>query len=71
MIEKQSGQLLELQAQTDPEVQQVYWYINDRFLRQAQPNEKVFFEPEAGKVKISCADDKGRSADIEIEVKWF
>jgi penicillin-binding protein 1C len=71
MIEKQSGQLLELQAQTDPEVQLVYWYINDRFLRQAQPNEKVFFEPEAGKVKISCADDKGRSADIEIEVKWF
>jgi penicillin-binding protein 1C len=30
----------------------------------------VFFSPEAGKVKISCTDDKGRNTNIYIKVQW-
>ncbi|MBI3232830.1 MAG: penicillin-binding protein 1C [Bacteroidetes bacterium] len=71
MIEKATGQLLELHASCDAGVQTLYWYINDRYLRQSKPNEKVYFEPEAGNVKISCADDRGKSTEIEIAVKWF
>jgi penicillin-binding protein 1C len=43
-------------------------YINNRFYKTAAPNEKIFFVPEAGLVKISCADDKGRNRDIRITV---
>jgi penicillin-binding protein 1C len=34
-------------------------------------HEKIFFTPEAGAIKISCSDDKGRNHDIKIEVSYL
>jgi len=50
-------------------VRQVYWYVNDRFLRAASATERVFFRPPSGAVKISCADDHGRSVNIQLQVQ--
>ena len=50
------------------EVRQVFWYVNDRFLRAAAATERVFFRPPSGTVKVSCADDHGRNVDIELQV---
>ncbi len=52
------------------DVRTVYWFINDKFLRSAQPEERVFFTPERGQNKISCSDDKGRNSNIRISVEW-
>ena len=51
------------------EVRQVYWYVNDRFLRAAPATERVFFRPPTGEVKISCADDHGRNVDVRVLVR--
>jgi penicillin-binding protein 1C len=69
-LAKDENQKLMLNCQVGNEVKTVYWYINDKLLQKASPNTEVFFKPEAGKIKISCSDDKGRNADIYVEVKW-
>lgn len=69
-LAKDENQKLMLNCQVGNEVKTVYWYINDKLLQKASPNTEVFFRPEAGKIKISCSDDKGRNADIYVEVKW-
>jgi len=74
LIEKnKSGQaaselLLTCHAAND--VRTVYWFLNDKFLRAASPEERVFFMPERGQMKISCSDDKGRNTNIWINVAW-
>ncbi|OGX83839.1 hypothetical protein [Hymenobacter glacialis] len=50
------------------EVRQVFWYVNDRFLRAAAATGRVFISPPTGNVKISRADDHGRNVDIQLPV---
>ncbi|UOQ67076.1 hypothetical protein [Hymenobacter volaticus] len=61
-------QQLLLSCTTDNEVRQVYWYVNDKFLRAAAATERVFFKPAPGPLKISCADDHGRNTDVVVTV---
>lgn len=70
LINKKDPEPLQLVCQTGNDVQQVYWYINNRFYKTAGSKEKQFFVPEEGPVKISCTDDKGRNRDIWIRVKY-
>ena len=62
-------QQLLLSCAAAAEVRQVYWYVNDQFLRAAQATERVFFRPPTGEVKISCADDHGRNVDVRVLVR--
>ena len=57
-----------LSCTTDAEVRQVYWYVNDQFLRAAPATERVFFRPAPGPLKVSCADDHGRNVDVRVLV---
>ncbi|RSK40932.1 penicillin-binding protein 1C [Hymenobacter perfusus] len=61
-------QQLLLSCATDGEVRQVHWYVNDQFLRTAKATERVFFRPQPGPLKISCADDHGRNTDVLVTV---
>lgn len=60
---------LQLSCRSTDDVKNVYWYINNRFLKRADAHEKVWFEPEEGEMLISCSDDKGRNSNIRIRVK--
>ncbi len=51
------------------EAEKIYWFINDQFLLSCKPDARTFFKPSAGKNKISCTDDKGRSSTVWINVK--
>ncbi|TAG24695.1 MAG: penicillin-binding protein 1C [Cytophagia bacterium] len=62
-------QPLQLACQAQNDVEQVYWYINDKLFQKASPQTPLFFEPARGKTKISCSDDKGRNTDIWITIK--
>ena len=62
-------QQLLLSCAAASEVRQVYWYVNDQFLRAAPATGRVFFRPPPGEVKISCADDHGRTVDVRVLVK--
>jgi penicillin-binding protein 1C len=66
-----SGQQLQLACLASADVARVYWYINDRFYRAAKPNDHIFFTPDAGRIKISCSDDKGRNTDMFILVTYL
>lgn len=71
LVEREEKQQILLSAQADKEVKKVYWYVNDKFYKEAGVHEKVFFQPEPGQLKISCADDKGRSSDCFVQVKYL
>ncbi len=63
------SQQLQLRCHAALDVDDVYWFVNDKPLQTASPQEPVFFQPSPGRLKISCSDDKGRTADIHILVK--
>jgi penicillin-binding protein 1C len=69
-INKKEKEPLQLTAHTANDVTKIYWYINDQFYKATSANEKCFFVPEEGPVKISCTDDKGRNRNIWIKVKY-
>ena len=68
-LDKKDTQKMMLYCQVSNDVKIIYWYINDKLLQKSEPNTKVFFTPEAGKLKISCSDDKGRNSDVFVEIK--
>ena len=68
VLNRHEQQQLLLSCTTDNEVRQVYWYVNDKFLRAAAATERVFFKPAPGPLKISCADDHGRNTDVVVTV---
>ena len=64
-------QQLQLAFTATSDVSKVYWYINDMFFKEASRGQKLFFTPEAGMIKISCSDDKGRNTDIQVKVSFM
>ncbi|TYZ06273.1 penicillin-binding protein 1C [Hymenobacter lutimineralis] len=68
VLNRHEQQQLLLSCTTDNEVRQVHWYVNDQFLRTAAATERVFFRPQPGPLKISCADDHGRNTDVLVTV---
>ncbi|WP_405516153.1 penicillin-binding protein 1C [Spirosoma sp. KNUC1025] len=60
---------LQLACHATNDVRTVFWFLNDKLYRQAKATDAVFFRPRPGTLKISCADDKGRSRDIRIIVR--
>ena len=68
-INKSDSTELMLQAQTGNDIQQIYWYVNNRLVGNCKANEKLYIHPPEGTVKISCSDDKGQNSDIKIRVK--
>ena len=68
VLDRHEKQQMLLSCAAGSEVRQVFWYVNDRFLRAASATERVFFRPPSGTVKISCADDHGRNVDIQLQV---
>jgi len=71
LIDNLDKQKIMLDAHVGADVKKIYWYVNNKLLIASDPKTPVFFEPEEGKSKISCSDDKGRNTDIEIVVDYF
>lgn len=70
LISKNNRAEILLKCKVSESVENVNWYVNNHFLKNAKANEKVFFRPPYGKIKISCSDDKGRNSDIYIRVRF-
>lgn len=69
LLMKNESHELKLKCSTSNDVSQVYWYVNDKYIAKSKPDEAVFFTPDNGRLKISCTDDKGRTANVHISVK--
>ncbi len=68
VVDIKSDDKLMLGCNAGADVQVIYWYINDIFYRACGSDEQLFFTPQTGRLKISCADDKGRNSNIWITV---
>lgn len=68
---KDKNQQLKLSCAAQPNVDIVFWYIDDQFFKKTKRNEQLFFFPKEGVNKISCSDDKGRNTDIRIFVRFI
>ncbi len=71
LIEKLSPSEIMLKSRCASDVKKVYWYINNKYYKEAANGESIFFTPSEGTLKISCSDDKGNNKSIEIEVVYF
>jgi penicillin-binding protein 1C len=52
------------------DVDNVFWYVNNKFYAKVNSGESIFFKPVQGINLITCTDDKGRTTDIQISVKF-
>lgn len=64
-------QQLQLACSVGSDVQQVYWYLNDKYLGKTLSGEKLLFTPTEPLLKISCTDDKGRNSCIKIKLNFI
>jgi penicillin-binding protein 1C len=71
LINKKEPEPLQLTCNAGNDVQQVYWYINNKFYKTTPAKAKQFFVPDEGPVKVSCTDDKGRNRDVWITVRYY
>jgi len=69
LLMKNESRNIMLKCNAGNDVTMVYWYINDKYYGKTKPDETLFFTPNDGMVKVSCTDDKGRTAHIHITVK--
>lgn len=70
LIDKDNVEPLQLSCDVSGDVKNVYWYINNQYLKKADGRAKEFFTPTEGKTKISCTDDKGRNTDVWVTVRY-
>ncbi len=66
---KQTDKKLPLKAITDTNVRKIFWFINQNFIGESEPNKTLFIEPEIGKLTVTVVDDSGNSSSININVK--
>jgi penicillin-binding protein 1C len=60
---------LVLEAQAAPGVQRLFWYLNRRFCQSGGPHERLLAELPKGPVEVSCTDDRGRTATVQVWVE--
>lgn len=70
-IENKSKEQVMLLAASDPSIETQYWYINDKFYAKTKPGVKIFFNPDDGKVKITCLDNLGRKTIIQTRITYY
>ncbi len=70
-IETNSKQQIMLQAASQLNTNFHYWYVNNIYLGKIKSTEKLFFNPKNGKNYILCMDDKGRTSEVVIRVKFY
>ncbi|NVO21029.1 MAG: penicillin-binding protein 1C [Bacteroidetes bacterium] len=71
ILDSGSKQQLQMACSAAADVSRVYWYVNNKYFGSGLVNDKLFFTPVPGPVKISCCDDKGRNSDIYIKVTFL
>ena len=59
---------LPLSATTDADVQEVYWFLDNRFIGRAEPDEKIYWPLKPGRFQIAVVDDHGRSDSRNLKI---
>ncbi len=68
-VDTKNKQQLELLSQASGDVATVSWFVNGQFMGTTDKTQALFITPQAGDLKITCTDDKGRSVKVTITCK--
>jgi penicillin-binding protein 1C len=60
---------LTLQAQTETDVEQVYWFADKQFIGRAAPRESLAWAPGPGTYWLTAVDDAGRAGSEKVQVE--
>jgi penicillin-binding protein 1C len=73
VVELQAGSALHLeltlQAQTEVDVEQVYWFADKQFIGRAAPRDPIAWTPGPGSYWLTVVDDAGRADSEKVEVE--
>ncbi len=62
-------QKISLQASVSNRTKQIFWFLDGQLVFSGDPAEKVFLTPVAGKHRLTCVDDEGRSTSQTLIVR--
>jgi penicillin-binding protein 1C len=62
-------QTLTLQAQTEADVEQVYWFAGRQFIGRATPHDPIPWTPAPGAYSLTAVDDAGRADTEKVEIE--
>ena len=62
-------QKISLQASVSNRTKQIFWFLDGRLIFSGDPAEKVFLTPVAGKHRLTCVDDEGRSTSQTLIIR--
>lgn len=63
-----SAKAIPLRAKVDGDVQKVYWFAGKKFIGQAEPDEFLGWNADAGDYEITALDDHGRATSCSVIV---
>jgi len=47
----------------------IFWFLDNQLIFAGKPTEKVFITPVAGKHRLVCMDDEGRSTETALIIR--
>jgi penicillin-binding protein 1C len=59
---------LPLKAVVDADVQEIYWFVDEKYIGKANPHETQFWSLEPGIFQIGILDDHGRSDSRAVRI---
>jgi penicillin-binding protein 1C len=62
-------QELTLQAQTEPDVEQVYWFADKQFIGHSAPREPLAWTPAPGAYCLTAVDDADRADTEKVNIE--
>ena len=63
------NQKLKLQATGAPDAEKLYWFVNGKFYTSTSIGDKILWDMELGRHKITCSDSFGRSSSVIVTVR--
>ena len=63
------NQKISLQASVSNRTKQIFWFFDGQLIFSGDPAEKVFLKPVAGKHRLTCVDDEGRSTSQALVIR--
>lgn len=61
--------VMTLAANASYDAGELFWFVDDKYVEQAISGQKLFLAMEAGRHKITCADNFGRSTSVMIAIR--
>jgi len=69
VFEEGAGDRQKLLFQAASAGNRIYWFVDSALYRDCAPDEQTFWTLQRGDHKVTCSDDSGHSASVEISVR--